>query len=116
MRPGQLQPNEFERAILRSFASLLPSLLPRIDSLHVLSREHTGWAAIPAFSTTTASLPRTSRSWASIMPRFTYPTVPSGLGAVLLCRGDQPTCLELFTYGDEPWDGVYDGFSIHPTV
>jgi hypothetical protein len=25
-------------------------------------------------------------------------------------------CLELFTYGDEPWDGVYDGFSIHPTA
>jgi hypothetical protein len=40
MRPGQLEPNEFETAPLKRFATQDPSL--SIDSLHVLSLEFTG--------------------------------------------------------------------------
>ena len=116
MRPGQLHPNEFERAILRSFASVLPSLLPRIDSLQVLSRKFTGIGSFTHFqhdeTQPAAEEPQLGLNHAEIH----LATVPSGLGAVLFCRGDDPTCLELFTYGDEAWDGVYDGFSIHPTA
>src|SRR5258708_6907126 len=97
MRPGQLKPNEFERAILHSFASVLPSLLPRRDSLHVLSREYTGVGSFTRFqhddSEPAASEPQLGLNHAEIH----VPTVPSGLGAVLFCRGDHPTCLELFT-------------------
>ena len=116
MRPGQLQPNELERAILRSFASLLPSLLPRIDSLHVLSREYTGVGGYTRFQHDDSESAAEERELGLNHAEIRVPTVPSGLGAVLLCRGDQALCLELYTYGDEPWDGVYDGFSIHPTV
>src|SRR5690606_1594025 len=34
--------------------------------------------------------------------------VPSGLGAVLFCRGLRPDFLEIFTYGEEHWGGTYD--------
>ncbi len=78
MRPGQLEPNELEMAILSSLAQREPALARHIQQLHVLSREFR-------------------------------------LGAILFCRGDHPICLELYTYGDEYWDGVYDGYSIAPT-
>jgi hypothetical protein len=112
MRPGQLQPNEFERAILRSFVSLLPSLLPRIDSLHVPSREYTGVGSFTRFHHDDSEAAAVEQELGLDHAEIHVPTVPSGLGAVLFCRGDQPMCLELFTYGDELWDGVYDGFSI----
>ena len=44
------------------------------------------------------------------------PGVPNGMGAVLLLKGGMPECLELFTYGDDHWEGVYDGFSIEQTA
>ena len=40
------------------------------------------------------------------------PGVPSGMGAVLFLKGGKPECLEIFTYGDDQWDGLFDGFSI----
>jgi len=43
------------------------------------------------------------------------PGVSHGMGAVLFYRGEQPTFLEVFTYGEEYWDGVYDGFCIQQT-
>jgi len=43
------------------------------------------------------------------------PGVPYGLGAVMFLNGDQPECLEVYTFGVELWDGVYDGFSIEET-
>ena len=40
------------------------------------------------------------------------PGVPSGMGAVLFCRGGEPEMLEVYTFGSEPWDGDPAGFSI----
>jgi hypothetical protein len=116
MRPGQLHPNEFERAILHSFASVLPPLLSRIDTLHVLSREFTGVGSFTRFQHDNVKPAESEPQLGLNHAEIHVPTVPSGLGAVLFCRGDYPTCLELFTYGDEHWDGDYDGFSIHPTA
>src|SRR5687767_14088599 len=112
MRPGQPQPNEFECAVLRSFASLRPSLRSRIDALHVLSREFTGVGSFTRFRADDIDPAADEQQLGLDHAEIHVATVPSGLGAVLFCRGDQPTCLELFTYGDEPWDGVYDGFSV----
>jgi hypothetical protein len=47
MRPGQLEPNEFEIALLKGFAAQDPSLC--LDSLHVLSREFTGVGSFTKF-------------------------------------------------------------------
>jgi hypothetical protein len=44
------------------------------------------------------------------------PGVPNGMGAVLFCKGDRPKCLEVFTYGNDHWEGVYDGFTIEQTA
>lgn len=40
------------------------------------------------------------------------PNVENGMGAVLFCRAGRPECLEIVTFGDASWDGVFDGFSI----
>jgi hypothetical protein len=115
MRPGQIEPNEFELAILSSFVRVSPSLLAHINrGLHVLSRKFTGVGSHTNFhSDTLAGAPEEQLGLNHAEIRL--PSVPSGLGAVLFCGGGYPSCLELFTYGDELWDGVYEGFSIHET-
>ena len=40
------------------------------------------------------------------------PHVQNGMGAVLFCQGGQPKCLETYTFGDELWDGLFEGFVI----
>jgi hypothetical protein len=40
------------------------------------------------------------------------PNVENGMGAVLFCQGGRPECLEIVTFGDATWDGLFDGFSI----
>jgi len=114
VRPGQLQPNEFERAILHGFAAVQSSLLQRIDSLHVLSREFTGVGSFTRFQRDDSASAASELQLGLNHAEIRVPSVPSGLGAVLFCHGDDPTCLELFTYGEEHWDGAYDGFSINP--
>ena len=115
MRPGQIEPNELELAILRSFGRISPGLLAHIDhGLHVLARKFTGVGLYTEFH----HEPRVGALEQQLglnHAAIHLPHVPSGLGAVLSCSGDYPTCLELFTYGDELWDGTYDGFSIHET-
>jgi hypothetical protein len=34
------------------------------------------------------------------------------MGAVLFCEAGMPHCLEVYTYGNDHWEGVYDGFAI----
>ena len=111
MRPGQLEPNEFELAILRGFAEQDPTLGRHIEELRVLSREFTGVGCFTRFRYEGAEPERHLTSDAQIR----VPGPPNGLGVVLFCRGEHPICLELFTYGDEYWDGIYEGFSITQT-
>ena len=44
------------------------------------------------------------------------PGVKIGLGAVLFCQHGNPMCLEIYTFGDNCWDGVYSGFSIQKRI
>jgi hypothetical protein len=108
MRPGQLHPNEFEVAILQGFAQREPAILSSIDALHVLSREFTGVGSFTRFQYEGAE----SERHLTLAAEIHVPGVPTGLGAVLFCRGDHPISLELFTYGDQFWDGVSDGYAI----
>ena len=86
-----------------------------MHSLHVLSREFTGVGSFTNFQVD-ESLPVAPGRHLDLDAEICVPGVPSGLGAVLFCKGDQPECLEVYTYGDEQWDGVYIGFTIEPTA
>ena len=107
MRPGQLQPNEFELAILERMATRHPSLREYLGHLQVLSRDFTGVGCFTTFVCVDSDL----KSVIHMDGLVSVPAVPNGLGALLFCRGGRPECLEVFSYG-EPWDGTYDGFSI----
>ena len=115
MRPGQIQPNEFELAILDRLATKAPPIRESIDELHVLSREYTGVGGYTNFVNGNSS-DGSSGQQIGLDDLITMPGVPNGMGAVLFCNGGHPQCLEVFTYGDDRWDGVYDGFEIEPTV
>ena len=111
MRPGQLELNRFEAAILEELAKQTPSITPLISQLRVLSREFTGHGSFTNFQCP-VSCPElgnkriTSKKW-----HITVPGVPNGMGALLMCKNDKLDCLETFTYGDH-WDGVFEGFEI----
>ena len=49
MRPGQREPNEFERAILEWIAAEHPALRTHLAGLHILSREFTGVGSFTNF-------------------------------------------------------------------
>jgi len=108
MRPGLLQPNELEQAILDRIAKDESWLQMPAAGLHVLSREFTGVGGYTKFL---CDLPESANDpHPGLKPEIRLPKVPSGMGAVLWCRANQPSCLEVYTYGDELWDGTYEGF------
>ena len=110
MRPGQLQPNDFELAILKRIMRQEPSLPPLPVQLSMLSREFTGVGSYTNFQCDQPDGAPKRQIGLNALIRI--PGVPSGLGALLFCRGDEPVCLEIYTFGDEHWDGVFEGFSI----
>jgi hypothetical protein len=119
MRPGQLDVNDLERAILERLARDRPSLLPLIPRLHVLSREYTGVGSYTNFRYP-ERLPHVGNDRIGLHGHIEMPSVPNGLGAVLFLKNDLPHCLEIYTYGSELWDGAHSGFSIveptYPTI
>ena len=114
MRPGQLEPNDFELAILERIALEHPSLRARLSKLHVLSREFTGVGSFTTFRVD-QSVPEDSEHF-GLSALISVPGVAHGLGAVLFCRSGHPSCLEIHAFGESLWDGVYAGFSIHTAV
>ena len=108
MRPGQIESNEFELAILTRIADDEPSIRGFLGCLRVLSREYTG---VGSFTTFRCDEPGPT-SHLGLNALISMPQVPNGMGAVLWCKGGRPSCLETYTYGTEPWDGDFAGFSI----
>src|SRR5262249_24409137 len=115
LRPGQIKPNEFELAILERLACKEPSLRASIGRLHVLSREFTGVGSFTNFACEESSAGAPEQR-VDLDAQIKMPGVPNGMGAVLFCKGGRPKCLEVFTYGDDHWEGVYDGFAIEQTA
>jgi hypothetical protein len=113
--PGQLAPNELELATLERIAAKNPSLRPYFGNLHVLSRGFTGVGSYTNFRSDESSGDvgdqRLSLGQLIIMPK-----VKNGMGAILFCRGGQPKCLEMYTHGNDLWDGIFDGFVIEDAV
>jgi hypothetical protein len=116
MRPGQLKPNDFEVAILECISSREPSLIASAARLHVLSREYTGVGSYTRFLISEPSDDAIKQQVVDLGALINMPGVQHGMGATLFLRAGEPECLEVFTYGEEHWDGTYDGFYIEPTV
>jgi len=110
-RPGQIEPNKFELAILDRIAAENPPIRPHLKRLHVLSREFTGVGSYTNFrcEDTDANVVEQRIGLGALI---VMPDVKNGMGAVLVCRGDRPKCLETYTFGNELRDGVFDGFVI----
>lgn len=115
MHPGQLDPNDLERAILDRLARDRPTLRPLISQLHVLSREYTGVGSFTRFNCPD-SAPDLGDGHLDLDGLIVMPGVPTGLGAILFCEGGMPKCLDTYTFGEDSWDGVYSGFSISETA
>ena len=114
MRPGQIKPNEFELSVLDRLASKEPALRGAVGQLHVLSRKFTGVGSYTNFACEDSSAAASDKQ-VGLDELITMPGVPNGMGAVLFCKGDRPKCLEVFTYGHDHWEGVYEGFTIEET-
>ncbi len=115
LRPGEVTPNDLERAILLRIAALQPEADLVVSGLHVLSREYTGVGSFTKFShaDVKADAPRGILNLPGII---TVAGVPNGLGAHLMLLGGRPDCLEIFTFGSDHWDGTYDRFSLPGNV
>ena len=111
MRPGQLTPTEFERAILNRIAQEVPVLGAGLTTLHVLSREFTGVGSFTHFSpnSTPANVPDGPITLSGLID---VPGVHNGMGAALFIKNGHADVLETFTFGSEYWDGTYNGFSL----
>jgi hypothetical protein len=111
VRPGQIELNEFELAILQALAQKKPGLLGLMSKLCVLSREFTGVGSYTNFNCARSSpdLANERVGWDKII---SMPGVPNGLGALLFCKEGKPDVLEVYTHGSELWDGVYSGFRL----
>jgi hypothetical protein len=116
MRPGQLTPTDFELTILERIATQEPSIRWSPQQLHVMSRDFTGVGSFTNFKCDESVLDAAERRILALDAVIIMPGVPNGMGAVLFCKGHQPECLEVYTYGEDYWDGVYDGFSIKQTA
>lgn len=111
LRPGQLHPNEFETALLERLLAENP--LPfSIPDLHVLSRQYTGVGSFTTFLV--RNHPQVQRTVLRISASIKMPGLEHGLGFVSFYEGER-LVLETFTYGDEKWDGVFEGFQL-PTA
>jgi len=113
LRPGQVEPNEFELAVLERLAAKEPSIRPFTKGLHVLSRTFTGVGCFTSFLVDSRD-----DSWdrhVTLDELILMPGVRYGMSAVHFRKDGQPKTLEVFAY-DERWDGVYDGFSFETVV
>src|SRR4051794_28953066 len=109
MRPGQTTPNEFEVEILEHLATQDPAIGPFLSDLHVLSRKYTGVGCFTKFRNNAEH--HETRDLV-LSATIVVPGVLHGLGAVLFVKNGRPDCLEIYTFGEEQWDGRSDGFSI----
>jgi hypothetical protein len=115
MRPGQLNINALELAILQHMAVANPSLALLIPKLHVLSREFTGVGSYTNFRHPNDS-PDTPDGRVSLDGLITVPGVRNGLGSILFLKNGLPLCLEIYSHGEDLWDGLYDGFAFVPAA
>jgi len=109
---------EFEQSLVQAVLSQHPSyaaLGDSFSSLEVEQMKKTGVGAYITFSkddqAVSGELPATELGFDGLIH---VPGVPSGLGCVIDVDGGKLNHIELFTYGDELWDGSTEGARIVP--
>jgi len=111
MQLGQETPNALEVAVLRRIGEGAPSIRELIGGLRVQSRKYTGVGCFTEFECAGApDAPRESPLRMNGLIRMRV--VANGMGALLWCRLGRPHCLELYTFGDDAWDGSFDEFEL----
>ena len=117
MYPGQLQANSFEVALILSISADNPAegepLRRIVPELRVLSRTFTGVGSFTSFHCEIVC-PLLAEKRLSLNRLIAMPGVPDGMGAVLFCERGKPKTLEVFTYGEQHWDGEHEGFVVQP--
>ncbi|MDB5294262.1 MAG: putative integron cassette protein [Phycisphaerales bacterium] len=114
MRPTLPAPNEFELAILRRLASKLPALSAVVPKLRVVSRRYTPCGSYTRLDC--RDVVAGAGEPIGLSEAITMPGVAYGMDGVLFFKDSRPDCLEIVTFGGEPWDGHHDGFSIPPAA
>ena len=104
-------PTDFERAILEHLAREDPAIRAVLPRLLITTREFTGVGSFTYFQPVETLSGQGDRV-VTLKGHIAMPGVPNGMGAVLFLGADQPPMLETFTYGDEQWNCVFEGFQI----
>jgi hypothetical protein len=109
---------EFERRLVSAVISQhqpFAALGDDLDSLKVENTRNTGVGAYITFSENDQEAPVDVGSAQLGFDGSIYvPGVPSGLGCVIDVDSGKLNHIELFTYGDEAWDGATDGAKVIP--
>jgi len=111
MNPDAATLNEFERAVLDRMAHQLPALASNISQITLSHRELTGAGSFTNFANHDARVPVQTDGPLALGVHILMPGVQNGLGACLFFNTSGIAFLEIFTYGDDGWNGNWEGFS-----
>lgn len=100
--------------ILKQHGEAYFKLMGQIDRLRVIDREPTIVGAYIRFTLEGRIEDETINAQLGFDGEIEIDGVPMGLGCVLLVDAGRLYHLELFTYGDETWDGNLDNARIIP--
>lgn len=112
MRADLPPPNEFESAILRQPAVKLPALAAIIPQLRVLKRDLTPCGSYTDFEST--PLIAGAGNALGLSKPIAMPGVKFGMDGILFFKDGRIDFLEIVAYGDETWNGRFEGFLIPP--
>jgi hypothetical protein len=102
---------DLEAAILAAIATSRPELGPLVADVRVTSRELTGCGSYTQLHSSAGRVFGLDRH-IGLDALTLVPGVNNGLGAVLFCKQGKPEFLEIYTYGEDGWDGNSQGFVI----
>ena len=100
--------------ILKQHGEAYCKLMGQIDHLRVIDREPTIVGAYIRFTLDGPIENEAMNAQLGFDGEIEIDGVPMGLGCVLLVDAGRLYHLELFTYGDETWDGRLDSANIVP--
>ena len=99
---------DLERVVLERIGKESKDLDLDISNLSVESRKLTGCGSYTYFRCESSG----PQSTAGLRGHIKVPGLGVGLGAVLFLKGRDPYFLELYTFGDEPWEGESGEFEV----
>jgi len=112
MRPGQRHLNELEIALIERIALENPNDHLSVGNLQVLQRTYTCVGSFTDFLV--KDRPKTAeRRVIGTKACVIIPGLQRGLGVVAFLEGNT-LMLELCAFGDEYWDGLFEGFTLVP--